>query len=190
MSTPAAQPGAMPTTANATAASPEQDAALTQTGANPESPTTERELGDAGKKALDAERSARKAAEDRAKTTEKAQADLLASIAKALGQEPEKGADPTATLQKQLDELMRENAVEKLARKHRITDEDDIASLKAILDPDTRERIAARLAPKDEEPSGKSRPKPDRSVGSTSGSDVSSGQRGRAEAERRFGKQT
>lgn len=115
-------------------------------------------LGDGGKKALQAERDARKALETEI-------ADLKKSIAEAFGVKPsaDKDADVLATVQQQLAEMKRESAVLRLANEHQITDADDLALLGATHDPDAQAKLAARLASKKDD--GPSTPKPDLSQG-------------------------
>lgn len=129
-------------------------------------------LGDGGKRALEAERTARKALEGQL-------ADLKKGLLSALGGDADKSdddGDAVAKIQQRLDDMQRENAILALANKHRITDEGDLALLAAIKDPEEMKKLAERLAPAEEERTATGRrPKPDRSQGG-GGSD--SGQSG------------
>ena len=91
----------------------------------------------------------------------------FSAIGEALGAKPKgKDEDALTTVQTALSDIRTELAVEKLARAHRITDEDDIATLAAVTNPEARAKLAARLAPaKDDEPKPKRKPAPDPSQG-------------------------
>lgn len=83
-------------------------------------------------------------------------------------------ADLLKAMQGQLDALTRDQTVNEVARRHKITDDDDLALLRASADKGAMEKLAARLAPKDGEQqqgaSGKpGNPKPDPSQGRGSG---------------------
>lgn len=96
------------------------------------------QLGDAGKKAIQREREARESAERRFK-------DQQAAIAKALGIEPEKGEDPVSNLQARLDAMEKDNLVNRVARRHGITEDDDIELLRSLPDEARMAHFAARL---------------------------------------------
>lgn len=95
----------------------------------------------------------------------------------ALGIEDKK-ADATelvTKLQEQLNQLAHDNLVESAARRHGITEEDDLALLRTAKDPEAMEKLAARLAPKADEgdkskPGKPGAPKPDPSQGKGVGS--------------------
>lgn len=95
----------------------------------------------------------------------------------ALGIEDKK-ADATelvTKLQEQLNQLAHDNLVESAARRHGITEEDDLALLRTAKDPEAMEKLAARLAPKADEgdkskPGKPGTPKPDPSQGKGAGS--------------------
>lgn len=76
-------------------------------------------------------------------------------------------------LQQRLDELTHTTLVNTVARGHKITDEDDIATLSAIKDEAVMRKVAERLAPSDDaQDSSKSRkgtPRPDTSQGRSGG---------------------
>ena len=94
----------------------------------------------------------------------------------ALGIEDKK-ADATelvTKLQEQLNQLAHDNLVESAARRHGITEEDDLALLRTAKDPEAMEKLAARLAPKADEgdkskPGKPGTPKPDLSQGKAGG---------------------
>lgn len=140
-------------------------------------PAADEPLGAAGVRALQQEREARGELEKQLKAMQ----DQFASLAQAFGVKAEKGAKPDETvadLTKIVGGMQRDLAVERLARKHGITDEDDISALGAVSDEGTRAKLAARLAPQDagaDKPQDASadkdkgqtypRPKPDASQG-------------------------
>lgn len=76
----------------------------------------------------------------------------FARVAEAFGVKAEKGKsdDAVAQLTDMVGTMQRELAVERLARTHKITDEDDIAALAAVSDVQAREKLAARLAPRED----------------------------------------
>ena len=85
------------------------------------------------------------------------------SLGEALGAKPKgKDEDAIAAVQRTVDALTNGLAVERLARTHRITDQDDIDALAAVADADARAKLAARLAPPEEadEPEVKQKRKP------------------------------
>jgi hypothetical protein len=69
-----------------------------------------------------------------------------------------------STLQEQVSEMQRERLVNKVARKHQITDDDDIEILTSAKDEQAMERLAARLAAKAAD-SSPGTPKPDLTQG-------------------------
>ena len=101
---------------------------------------------------------------------------LRDGLKSALGVEDKK-ADPTelvSKLQEQLDSLSHTNLVNEVARRHKITDEDDIALLATAKDADAMGKLATRLAPKGDEggqqkPGKPGTPKPDPSQGRGAG---------------------
>lgn len=129
-------------------------------------------LGPSGEKALREERDARKELEKQLKAMQ----DQFAGLAEAFGVKTDKGAKPdesVAELTKSVGGIQRELAVERLARKHGISDEEDIATLLAVSDEAARTKLAARLAPvadagKGDKPDNEPRPrlpKPDGTQG-------------------------
>lgn len=140
--TPAAAPAATPTPTPTPPPAPQGDPAVA-------------DLGDAGKKALDAERTARKAAE-------KASADLQAQLTK-LSQANETEIQAAQREAKEAKEAVAKAATEALrfrvAAKHGISDEDADLFLTGT-DADTLNKQAARLV--ERTPAG---PKPDPTQG-------------------------
>ena len=131
-------------------------------GQQQETPPQDAPLGPNGESALRKER-------ERANTLQ-AQLD---EVAKAFGVKKTDSPDDLRTL---ISQTRRELAVERLARKHSITDEGDIEALLAVADDAARDKLAARLAPKppssgdgggvDEQPAKTwPRPKPDSTQG-------------------------
>lgn len=102
---------------------------------------------------------------------------LRDGLKSALGVDDKKvdPADLVGKLQEQFDRLTHTNLVEQVARRHRITDDEDIALLAAATDADAMGKLAARLAPKADEgdkskPGKPGTPKPDPSQGKGAGS--------------------
>ena len=87
-------------------------------------------------------------------------------------------SDVIAAVRNELAGLRHENAVEKAARRHGITDDDDLKILAAATDAEAMEILAARLAPKADEGDTKTKPgkpgtpKPDPSQGRGGGGAV------------------
>lgn len=105
-------------------------------------PEGDKPLGPNGESALRKER-------ERADELEKqlkAMQVQFGDIAKAFGVKPDKEASAD-DLKLSVDQMRRELAVERLARTHGITDEDDIAALSEVPNEATRAKLAARLAP-------------------------------------------
>lgn len=127
-------------------------------------------LGDGGEKALRAEREARKALESQL-------ADLKKGLLSALGGDDGKDADDgdaLTKLQQRIDDMQHENVVLALANEHRITDADDLALLRGTRDAEALKRLAARLAPAEDDGKGggTGKPKPDRSQGGGDSADT------------------
>ena len=97
--------------------------------------------------------------------------DQFTAVAEAFGVKVEKGAKPDEALMRltsTVGAIQDQLSVERLARQHKITDEDDIATLLAVSDEGARAKLAARLAPADPGPDNEPRPripKPDASQG-------------------------
>lgn len=131
-------------------------------------------LGEGGKKALDSERAARKAAEDRVKALESEFGGFKKALTEGLGltsEDGDKGGDALALVQKQLADMQHESSVLRAANEHKITDPDDLALLSSAKDEDAMKKLAERLAPTDAGSDAKSHksPKPDRTQGGGAG---------------------
>ncbi len=99
-------------------------------------------------------------------------AQLRSGLTQALGideKDAEKGdlTSVVATLTEQVAEMATRTAVERLARQHGITADDDIDLLMSVTDETARARMAARIAPgPSEDPKGGAKtPRPDPSQG-------------------------
>ncbi|GAA1436333.1 hypothetical protein GCM10009616_35840 [Microlunatus lacustris] len=135
----------------------------------------EKGLGEAGKKAIKSERDARKALEKELSDFKVAQADQAKKLAEALGietKDAKSSDDVLDTLKAEVDELRLERLVDKVARDSKVTDEDDIALIRAAGSEDAMRKLAGRLAPKgdaraDKAGAGQQRrfPRPDPSQG-------------------------
>lgn len=127
-------------------------------------------LGPNGEKALESERTARKELEKQIQQLQQGQADQVAAIAAAFGIKTEgaKPDDVVSTLQEQVSEMQHERIVSRVARKHQITDDDDVEILSSAKDEQAMERLAARLAAKADS-SGPGTPKPDLTQGGKAG---------------------
>ena len=105
---------------------------------------------------------------DRLTTEKAALAQGHSKIAEVLGVKDKTvtSDDLVGALKSQVDKMELDLTVERLAREHRITEADDLATLRAITDPDVREKAAARLAPhQGGEPEVRKTPRPDASQG-------------------------
>lgn len=128
-------------------------------------PKPDEPLGEGGKRALEAERTARKALEMQVAELAplKEQMTALAAAFGVKANEGDKGADVLATVQQQLAQIQRDNAVLALANEHGITDKGDLELLKSsALEGDALAGMAARLKPAESAPGT---PKPDLSQG-------------------------
>lgn len=125
-------------------------------------------LGDGGKKALEAERDARKKAEADLATLRKDFDGFKTELSKAFGIQPATGdgADAVSQLQQQLNTMQHETAVYRLAAQHEITDEADLELLKSATDEAAMTKLAERLAAKAAAPGT---PKPDATQGGGAG---------------------
>lgn len=124
--------------------------------------TAEEPLGEAGKRALENERQARKQAETELSALRTDFEGFKTSLSEAFGVQPATGGDdPNATLrqmQERLNEMERDGDVYRLAAEHNISDQEDLDILRSATDKETRSKLAERLAAK-VTPSGT--PKPD-----------------------------
>lgn len=144
--------------------------------------TGDKPLGEGGKKALEAERQARKDAQKQVETLRTEFDGFRSALTDALGIKTngdDKGEDALTAVQEQLAAMQRESSVLRLANEHRITDAHDLELLATAKDADSMKRLAERLAPSDEQhdATSRTRPKSDRSQGSDSSRDKQSGGR-------------
>lgn len=129
-------------------------------------PTGDQPLGDAGKKALDAERDARKKAEGDLSALRKEFDGFRSTLAEAFGVTSDKGGDgdTLTTVQQEVATLRHEALVYRLAATHSITDEDDLELLKSAK-AEQAPKLAERLAAKAEAETKPGTPKPDTTQG-------------------------
>lgn len=132
-------------------------------------PKGDEPLGQPGKKALEAEREARKKLETEIAGLKKG---LLALGGGDPDGQSDDAADAVTKIQQRLDEMQHENAVLALANEHKITDKDDLALLRGTRDSEALKLLAARLAPKEGDNKGSKKPKPDGSQGGGDASDT------------------
>lgn len=122
-------------------------------------------LGEGGKKALEAEREARRQAEADLAALRKDFEGFKGTLSEAFGVKPATGDDTSATLQQmqeQLNRMQRDGTVYRLAAEHNITDEDDLELLRSAKDEAAMTKLAGRLAAKANTPGT---PKPDATQG-------------------------
>lgn len=153
------QTGAKPTAPSTTPVSVTAPAQPAPSG-NAE-PKGDEPLGDGGKKALEAEREARKELERQIQS-------LKEGLAGVFGGKPDGKAttdDLVASLSEQVTSMQRDATVYRLAADNGITDKDDIDLLRSAKDEDAMTRLASRLAAKAEHPAGPGTPKPDLTQG-------------------------
>lgn len=128
-------------------------------------PDPDEPLGEPGKRALDAEREARKSAEAAVAGITRDFEDFKTSLASALGIKPkDDDGDVLATVQQQLAAIQKEAAVLRVANQYEITDKDDLDLLAAAGTDEARDKLAARLAAKKDDPAPGT-PKPDLTQG-------------------------
>lgn len=109
---------------------------------------------------LNREREARKALEGQV-------SQMRDAFAQALGMKPDAKADVeqiVGDFKKRLDAMQHETNVERVARVNGITDDDDLALLRATRDEDQMTKLAVRLKAASE-PAAPGTPKPDRTQG-------------------------
>lgn len=141
-------------------------------------------LGDGGKKALQSEREARKELEKELREFKAGQASQAKKLAEALGVETKDAKssdDITATLKTEVAEMRHELLVERVARAHKITNDDDLDLIRSAASEESMRKLATRLAGAAKahddggEPDGKKagtlRLKPDPSQGRGNGAD-------------------
>lgn len=96
-------------------------------------------LGEPGIKALREERAARE-------RLEQAMKDQRTALLEAFGVKSDKpGEDIVKTLQQQVSAMQRDSLVDRMARRHGITDDDDVELLRAAPDEAAMGRLAGRL---------------------------------------------
>jgi len=119
-------------------------------------------LGEPGLKALREEREARERLEREVGPLRL----QMEALSRVFGGESTTGKpeEVVANLQQQVAEMRHDALVERVARSHGITDDDDVAVLRAIKDEALMERLAERL----KAPSGPSTPAPDQGQGARS----------------------
>ena len=112
-------------------------------------------LGDAGLKALEAEREARKALEKEVGPLRQ----QMDALRQAFGGDSTEGKpeDVVASLQEQVAAMQRNVLVSDVARRHGITDDEDVAILRDAKDEEHMTRLAQRL----KAPAGPVTPAPD-----------------------------
>ena len=109
------------------------------------------QLGEGGKKALEAERQARKQAESDLAALRKDFEGFQSKLSEVFGVKSATGDDPNATLQQmqeQLNQMQRDGLVYRLAAEHQITDEEDLELLRSAKDEAAMAKLAPRLAAK------------------------------------------
>lgn len=127
-------------------------------------------LGDGGKKALEAEREARKTAEKDLAAMRSEFDAFKTGLAGALGVKPGGSTSPeeaVAQMQQRLDAMQTDSEVYRLAAQHQITEQADIDLLRSATDAEARGKLAERLAAKGSETPGT--PKPDATQGGKGG---------------------
>lgn len=131
---------------------------------------TDEPLGEPGKKALEAERDARKKAEGDLAALRTDFDSFKTELSKAFGIQSatDDGADALVQVQRQLNSIQHENAVYRLAAQHEITDEGDLDLLKSATDEAAMTKLAERLASA-KAASTPGTPKPDATQGGGSG---------------------
>lgn len=159
--TTATPPAAQPAPAPAEQPKPQAPQPAANTPTTPEKPQqgdpAEAPLGESGIKALREERAARE-------RLEQAMKDQRSALLKAFGVETDKpGEDIVKTLQEQVSAMQRDSLVDRVARRHGITDDGDVAFLRTASDEDTMQRLAERLKTSNTAPGS---PAPDPSQGS------------------------
>jgi hypothetical protein len=132
-------------------------------------PKTDEPLGEGGKKALEAEREARRQAEADLADLRKNFEGFQAKLSEAFGVKSAtgEGDDAVTQLQTRLNTMQHETAVYRLAAKHEITDEGDLELLKSATDEAAMTKLAERLAAAKASTPGT--PKPDATQGGGAG---------------------
>jgi len=127
-------------------------------------------LGESGKRALEAERTARQQAESDLKGLRGEFDEFKKSLSDALGIQSTKGegADAVQQVQAQLAAMQHESMVYRLAAQHQITNEGDLELLQAAT-AEQAPKLAERLAAKAEAETKPGTPKPDATQGGAAG---------------------
>lgn len=155
-------------------AKPEQNGNIGEPGKQPDPPKPDgdKPLGPNGEKALESERTARKELERQVQQLQQQHTTQMSALAEAFGIKPE-GAKPeemVSTLQQQVSEMQHRLLVDRVARKHQITENDDLELLASAKDEQVMDRLATRLAAKaGEGEAGPGTPKPDLTQGGQGG---------------------
>lgn len=129
-----------------------------------QTPASDEELGEGGKKALEREREARKLLERQLQGMQ----GQMAAIAQAFGVKPDgsdDGGQLVETLQQQVAAMQHQSMVDRVARAHGITDAGDLEFLASAKDEEQMARFAARL----NAAAAPATPKPDASQGPKGG---------------------
>lgn len=148
-----------------------------ETGATPASVATgtpaatpeaeaDKPLGPNGVKALESERTARKELERQVQQMQQQYGQQMSALAEAFGVKSDgaKPDDVVTTLQQQVAAMQHQSLVDRIARKHQITDADDVEHLASAKDEQAMDRLAARLAARTPE-TAPGTPKPDLTQG-------------------------
>ena len=149
------------------------------------------ELGAGGTAALKAERAARKALEKQLTELSGVKATLEAMKAAMAGKVEGKPEDAVKELAQQVDDLKRQALVERVAREHKITSDEDVELLSAMRSEEELRALAVRLKPSDDAGDGKDdkkgggKPRPDASRGQGGGDSAASKSVAEIQAERR-----
>lgn len=144
----------------------EQGGGATPPADNPPAGDTPPAEGDDGRKGghqavladLAKERDQRQALAAQLEEMRTQQSQQMQALAAAFGIKPEEAndtdklAERVSGIETTLNETRHENAVLRLANEHHITDEADLATLRAITDPAVMATVAARLAPAPDDP--------------------------------------
>ena len=149
--TPTTEPTAPAKGAETPTATTEPTPKATDTGAKP----ADAPLGEPGLNALRQEREARERLEREVGPLRQ----QMEALSRVFGNETTTGKpeDVVATLQQQVAEMRHDTLVERVARSHGITDDRDVAVLRAIKD----EALMGQLAERLKAPPGPSTPEPD-----------------------------
>lgn len=138
--------------------------------------TPDEPLGDNGKKALEAEREARKAAEKDLAAMRGEFDTFKTALSGALGVKPEdtSAQDAMAALQQRMDAMQHDGEVYRLAAQHQITEQTDIDLLRSAKDAESMRKLAERLAAKGSD-NTPGTPKPDGTQGAKAGASPTAG---------------